>query len=135
MTDSKKEPDNTTNQEKAKYKLGRNVLALGAVSLFTDLSSQMVYPLIPTFLAALGVSPAILGLIEGIAESTASLFRTVFGRMSDKLQKRKIFIIFGYGLSAISRPFFYIASHWTLLWPFDSRTESAKRQEHRQGMP
>lgn len=68
-------------------------------SLFTDMSSQMVYPLIPTFLAALGVTPALLGLIEGFAEGTASLFRTVFGRMSNKLQKRKIFIIFGYGLS------------------------------------
>ena len=136
MTDSKKEPDNTTNQEKAKYKLGRNVLALGAVSLFTDLSSQMVYPLIPTFLAALGVSPAILGLIEGIAESTASLFRTVFGRMSDKLKKRKIFIIFGYGLSAISRPFFYIASHWTTVMAirFSDRIGKAARTPSRDAL-
>jgi len=136
MPDSKKEPDNTTNQEKAKYKLGRNVLALGAVSLFTDLSSQMVYPLIPTFLAALGVSPAILGLIEGIAESTASLFRTVFGRMSDKLQKRKIFIIFGYGLSAISRPFFYIASHWTTVMAirFSDRIGKAARTPSRDAL-
>ncbi|MCD6120615.1 MAG: MFS transporter [Spirochaetales bacterium] len=136
MPDSKKEPDNTTNQEKAKYKLGRNVLALGAVSLFTDLSSQMVYPLIPTFLAALGVSPAILGLIEGIAESTASLFRTVFGRMSDKLKKRKIFIIFGYGLSAISRPFFYIASHWTTVMAirFSDRIGKAARTPSRDAL-
>jgi MFS family permease len=98
--------------EKQKHKLGRNVISLGMVSLFTDLSSQMVYPLIPTFLDLLGTSPAILGLIEGIAEATASLFRTVFGRLSDKLKKRKLFIIFGYGLSAISRPFLYIAGHW-----------------------
>lgn len=106
------------------------------VSLFTDLSSQMVYPLIPTFLAALGVSPAILGLIEGIAESTASLFRTVFGRMSDKLQKRKIFIIFGYGLSAISRPFFYIASHWTTVMAirFSDRIGKAARTPSRDAL-
>jgi MFS family permease len=85
------------------------------VSLFTDLSSQMVYPLIPVFLTLIGASPATLGLIEGVAESTASLFRAFFGRLSDKLKKRKIFIIWGYGLSAISRPFFYFASHWTIV--------------------
>ncbi len=106
------------------------------VSLFTDLSSQMVYPLIPTFLAVLGVSPAILGLIEGIAESTASLFRTVFGRMSDKLQNRKIFIIFGYSLSAISRPFFYIASHWTTIMAirFSDRIGKAARTPSRDAL-
>ena len=106
------------------------------VSLFTDLSSQMVYPLIPTFLAVLGVSPAILGLIEGIAESTASLFRTVFGRMSDKLQKRKVFIIFGYGLSAISRPFFYFASHWTTVMAirFSDRIGKAARTPSRDAL-
>ena len=122
--------------EKTKHKLGRNVLSLGMVSLFTDLSSQMVYPLIPTFLAVLGVSPAILGLIEGIAESTASLFRTVFGRMSDKLQNRKIFIIFGYSLSAISRPFFYIASHWTTIMAirFSDRIGKAARTPSRDAL-
>ena len=122
--------------EKTKHKLGRNVLSLGMVSLFTDLSSQMVYPLIPTFLAALGVSPAILGLIEGIAESTASLFRTVFGRMSDKLQKRKIFILLGYSLSAISRPFFYIASHWTtvMIIRFSDRIGKAARTPSRDAL-
>ncbi len=106
------------------------------VSLFTDLSSQMVYPLIPMFLAALGVSPAILGLIEGIAESTSSLFRTVFGRMSDKLQKRKIFIIFGYGLSAVSRPFFYIVSHWTtvMVIRFADRIGKAARTPSRDAL-
>lgn len=136
MPDSTEKPENTANPEKTKHKLGRNVLSLGMVSLFTDLSSQMVYPLIPTFLAALGVSPAILGLIEGIAESTASLFRTVFGRMSDKFQKRKIFIIFGYGLSAISRPFFYIASHWTTVMAirFSDRLGKAARTPSRDAL-
>lgn len=136
MTDSTKKNGETPAAEKTKHKLGRNVLSLGMVSLFTDLSSQMVYPLIPTFLAVLGVSPAILGLIEGIAESTASLFRTVFGRMSDKLQKRKIFIIFGYGLSAISRPFFYIASHWTTVMAirFSDRIGKASRTPSRDAL-
>ena len=136
MLDPTKKPEDTVGLEKKKHKLGRNVLSLGMVSLFTDLSSQMVYPLIPTFLAALGVSPAILGLIEGIAESTASLFRVVFGRMSDKLQKRKIFIIFGYGLSAISRPFFYIAGHWTTVMAirFSDRIGKAARTPSRDAL-
>ena len=128
--------NNSTNTPKQNYKLGRNVLSLGMVSLFTDLSSQMVYPLIPTFLAALGVSPAILGLIEGIAESTASLFRAVFGRLSDKMQKRKIFILLGYGLSALSRPFFYFASHWTTVMAirFSDRIGKAARTPSRDAL-
>ena len=136
MSDSTKKNGETPAAEKTKHKLGRNVLSLGIVSLFTDLSSQMVYPLIPTFLAMLGVSPVILGLIEGIAESTASLFRTVFGRMSDKLQKRKVFIIFGYGLSAISRPFFYFASHWTTVMAirFSDRIGKAARTPSRDAL-
>jgi MFS family permease len=121
---------------KAKHKLERNIFSLGMVSLFTDLSSQMVYPLIPTFLALMGVSPAILGLIEGVAESTASLFRTFFGRMSDRLQKRKIFIICGYGLSALSRPFFYIAGHWTTVMAirFSDRIGKAIRTPSRDAL-
>jgi MFS family permease len=85
------------------------------VSLFTDLSSQMIYPLVPEFLAGLGVSKAVIGVIEGIAESTASLFRTVFGRWSDKSGKRKLFITFGYGLSAVSKPFLFLAGTWPVV--------------------
>jgi len=91
----------------------RNVLFLGLVSLFTDLSSQMIYPLVPEFLVSIGAKKAIIGVIEGIAESTASVFRPLFGRLSDKLKKRKLFIFIGYGLSAISKPFLYIAQAWT----------------------
>ncbi len=91
---------------------GRNVFFLGLVSLFTDLSSQMIYPLIPEFLVGLGASKTIIGLIEGVAESTASLLRTVFGRWSDKVRKRKAFIYAGYGLSAVSKPFLYLATCW-----------------------
>ena len=88
---------------------------LGLVSLFTDLSSQMVYPLVPEFLTGIGASKAIIGMIEGIAESTASLFRIVFGRLSDKLRKRKLFLVLGYGLSALSKPFLYLANVWTVV--------------------
>lgn len=88
---------------------------LGLVSLFTDLSSQMVYPLVPEFLISIGANRAIIGMIEGIAESTASLFRIVFGRLSDKLRKRKLFLVLGYGLSALSKPFLYLANVWTVV--------------------
>ena len=131
---------NSKHQEKTngsiKHKLGRNVLSLGMVSLFTDLSSQMVYPLIPTFLAALGVTPALLGLIEGVAEATASVFKAVFGRLSDKLKKRKVFIIIGYGLSAVSRPFFYLAGHWgsVLAIRFSDRIGKAARTPSRDAL-
>jgi len=90
----------------------RNVFCLGMVSLFTDLSSQMIYPLVPEFLAGLGVPKALIGLIEGIAESTASLLRSVFGRLSDRAGKRKLFIYLGYGLSAVSKPFLFLAGSW-----------------------
>ena len=93
----------------------RNVLILGLVSLFSDLSSQMVYPLIPEFLVSIGANKSIIGLIEGIAESTASIFRTVFGKLSDKLKKRILFIFLGYFLSAFSRPLLYLANVWTFV--------------------
>lgn len=98
----------TTKKEHA----SRNVIWLGMVSLFTDLSSQMIYPLMPEFLTSLGASKALIGMIEGLAEGMASLLRTVFGRWSDKLGKRKVFIYFGYGLSAISKPILCVASIW-----------------------
>jgi len=90
----------------------KNVIWLGMVSLFTDLSSQMIYPLMPEFLSSLGASKAVIGTIEGLAEGTASLLRTVFGRWSDKLGKRKVFIYLGYGLSAVSKPVLCVASVW-----------------------
>jgi hypothetical protein len=72
----------------------------------------MIYPLIPEFLVSLGANKSIIGLIEGIAESIASLFRAVFGRLSDKIKKRKLFVFLGYGLSAFSKPFLYLAGHF-----------------------
>lgn len=90
----------------------RNVIWLGLVSLFTDLSSQMIYPLVPAFLETMGVSKTVIGLVEGIAEATASLFKTVSGWLSDRYGKRKWFVFVGYGLSAISKPFLFFATVW-----------------------
>lgn len=94
----------------------RNVIILGLVSMFTDLSSQMVFPLIPLFLVdTLGAGATVVGVIEGAAEATASLLKVVSGYWSDKIKKRKPFILAGYGLSTITKPLFSLASTWPLV--------------------
>jgi len=88
-----------------KSKIPRQVFILGMVSLFTDIASEMLYPVTPIFLTAvLGSSMAVVGIIEGIAEFIAGLLKGYFGKLSDKVGKRSIFIMMGYGLSAISKP-------------------------------
>lgn len=114
----------------------KNIVLLGMVSLFTDLSSQMIYPLIPEFLVRIGARKALIGIIEGIAESTASLFRPVFGRLSDKLRKRKLFIYLGYGLSTVSKPFLFFANTWpaVLFIKFFERMGKASRTPARDAL-
>lgn len=91
-----------------------NIILLGITSLLTDISSEMVYPILPLFLVTtLGVSPAILGLIEGIAESLASLLKVFSGYFSDKIKLRKPFTIFGYASSTLGKFFLYISTGWT----------------------
>jgi MFS family permease len=91
----------------------RNVAVLGVVSFFTDLSSEMLYPIIPMFLtSALGASPAIVGIIEGLAESTASLLRIWSGWFSDRIGVRKPLVFAGYGVSAATRPLLALAHGW-----------------------
>jgi len=86
------------------------VWALGWVSFFTDVSTEIVYPLLPIFLTTtLGASMAFVGLVEGIAETTASLLKIASGWWSDRVQKRKPLMIAGYGLSALTRPLIAIA--------------------------
>jgi len=93
--------------------LSRNVIVLGLVSLFQDLSSEMLYPVVPLFLATvLGAPMTVIGLIEGFAECTAAILKAVFGRLSDRFQRRRAFISLGYGLSAMSRPLLLLANSW-----------------------
>ena len=87
-----------------KAKIPRNVVVLGLVSLFTDAASEMIYPLIPLFVSALGSGPVILGVIEGVAETTASLLKLVSGIISDKFKKRKLLVLIGYSISSLIRP-------------------------------
>jgi len=91
----------------------RNIFILGIVSLFTDLSSQMVFPLIPLFMVSvLGAGAYAVGIVEGAAETTASLLKVASGYWSDKIKKRKPFVLFGYSISTITKPLFAFATVW-----------------------
>jgi MFS family permease len=88
-----------------KSKIPKQVLLLGLVSLFTDIASEMLYPVTPIFLTVvLGSSMAVVGVIEGIAEVTAGLLKGYFGNYSDRIGKRSIFVVLGYGISALVKP-------------------------------
>jgi len=88
----------------------KNIIALGLVSLFTDISSDMIFPTSPLFLAnTLGIPKAIIGIIEGVATSAASILKAFSGHISDRIKKRKILILIAYSLSALSKPFFAAA--------------------------
>ncbi len=94
----------------------KNVLVLGLVSLFNDISSEMLYPLVPIFLTAvLGAPVAIVGLIEGIAEATASLTKAVSGWLSDRFDRRRPLVALGYGLSAIAKPLLGASTGWPMV--------------------
>ncbi|HJP86533.1 MAG TPA: MFS transporter [Gemmatimonadaceae bacterium] len=81
-------------------------MGLGAVSLFTDVSTEMIYPLLPVFLAGvLGTSSTFIGAIEGVAETTASLLKLVSGWWSDRMRSRKPFVVIGYLIASVVRPF------------------------------
>jgi len=101
-------------EKKSRIKeLPRNIWAVSITSFFMDISSEMVINLIPLFLSnALGVKTSIIGLIEGVAESTASILKIFSGWLSDKIKARKWPAVLGYALSAISKPFFYFANSW-----------------------
>ena len=91
----------------------KNVFILGLVSFFTDISSEMLYPIIPIFLTAVLHAPmSVVGLIEGIAESTASILKVMSGWLSDKSGKRKPFVIYGYSLSTFAKPLLAFAVTW-----------------------
>ncbi|MFI5230300.1 MAG: MFS transporter [Gemmatimonadales bacterium] len=94
--------------------LGRNVYALAAVSFFTDVSSEMIYPLLPVFLTAvLGASAGFIGAIEGAAESTAALLKLASGWWSDRVRRRKPMVVAGYTLASAVRPLVAIAQSAT----------------------
>ncbi len=98
----------------ARYRrLPRNVFAISLVSLLNDASSEIIYPLLPLFLAlTLGASPGVIGLIEGGAESVSSFLKLFAGYWSDRVGQRKRLIVVGYGLASFARPFLAFAQSW-----------------------
>lgn len=94
-----------------------NIIILGIASFLTDVSSEMVYPLLPLYLtsARIGATPAIVGLIEGLAESTASLVRVFSGYWSDRIRRRKPLTILGYASSTIGKFLLYVSASWPLV--------------------
>ncbi len=111
MSDTTAEPKRATIRD-----LPRNVWAVGFTSFFMDVSSEMVLNILPLFLSnVLGVKTNIIGLIEGVAEATSSILKLFSGWLSDKLGGRKWLAVTGYGLSALTKPFFYIAGTWELI--------------------
>lgn len=96
--------------------LPRTVVALGFVSFFTDMSSEMIYPLLPLFLVdVLGAGAIALGTIEGIAESTAALLKVASGWWTDRMRRRKPLVVGGYTLSGIVRPLIGLARVWPVV--------------------
>jgi len=103
----------TVNEKHPGKKLPRNVKIVGLTSFLTDVSSEMVINTLPLFMKnVLGVKTSIIGLIEGVAESTSSLLRLFSGWFSDRLGKRKALAVLGYGISALFKPLFYFANSW-----------------------
>lgn len=94
--------------------VSRTVFTLGVVSFLTDVSSEMLIPIVPQFLVfALGTPGQLVGLIEGVAESTASVLRVYAGYLADKFGRPKLLTLIGYGLAAASKPFYIGATSWT----------------------
>ena len=100
--------------ETKRPRLGRNVYALGLVSFFTDVSSEMIYPLLPVFLTSvLGASASFIGAIEGLAETTAALLKLASGWWSDRVHRRKPLVVVGYTIASAMRPLIALAQSAT----------------------
>jgi MFS family permease len=100
--------------------LTRTILLVSMVSLFTDIASEMLYPILPVYLKSIGFSVLLIGILEGMAEATAGVSKGYFGHLSDATGKRVPFIRFGYTLSALSKPMMAILTF--PVWIFFART-------------
>jgi len=125
-----------------KVGVSRNIILAGFTSFFTDISSEMIYPLIQAFVSMIMSSQKallgpILGIIEGVSESTASLLKVFFGYYSDRIQKRKLPAIAGYSTSALAKPMLVLASfgwHFVLLARFLDRVGKGIRTAPRDAL-
>lgn len=103
-------------EKMTKNKISKNILVLSVVSLLNDISSEMVYPVVPIFLSTvLGVPASLIGIIEGLAEASSKILMAVSGYISDKLHKRKLFVTVGYSFSALSHLTMALSTSWPLV--------------------
>ncbi len=110
------EKQSQIEEQKRIFGLNPNIFFLGLVSFLTDVSSEMIFTILPLFLAnVLGAAAVVIGFIEGIAESTASLLKFFSGWLSDRIGQRKSLAFIGYLLSTLAKPFMYIATTWGLV--------------------
>lgn len=103
-----------------KFRITRPIWVLSLISMFTDIASEMLYPVMPIYLESIGFSIILIGVLEGVAEAISGLSKGYFGHWSDEVGQRIPFIRWGYGLSGISRPLLAIYAH--PLWVFMART-------------
>ncbi len=103
-----------------RFRITRPIWILSLISMFTDIASEMLYPVMPIYLESIGFSIILIGVLEGVAEAISGLSKGYFGRWSDEVGQRIPFIRWGYGLSGISRPLLAIYAH--PLWVFMART-------------
>ena len=110
--------DDKLSTQQSDQSLPRNVKLLGCASCLNDIASEMIFPLLPQFLiTVLGGNRFHLGIIEGVADSASSLLKLWSGAWSDRVAKRKGFVIFGYALAALSRPVIgIITAPWQLFF-------------------
>jgi len=99
-----------STSEKARARLPATVLLLGLTSFLTDVGSEMIFPLLPAFVASLGASPAFFGLVEGLGDAVASLLKLAAGALVDRAPAKKPFVLAGYGLAALVRPLMALAT-------------------------
>ena len=117
--------------------LPRTVWLLGLISLCNDSTSELIYPLVPLFVTSvLLAGPRALGLIEGVAEATASLLKLLSGVLTDRLGHTRSWVVGGYALAAVSRPLFYLAGSWpvVLLLRFADRAGKGLRSSPRDAL-
>ena len=107
---------NTDTSRKRIWGLNPNVFFLGVVSLLTDISSEMIFTLVPLFLCnVLGAATTVVGLVGGLSESADAIFRIFSGWFSDKIGKRKLLAVLGYSISTVAKPFMYVATNWGMV--------------------
>ena len=133
-----KTPENRVDLSHGRrFRLPSTVLVLGVASFFTDFSSEMIYPLLPLFLSSvLGAGAMAIGIIEGIAEATASFVKLGSGWWTDRVRRRKPFVLFGYGMAGLVRPLIGLAPSWAfvLLLRFLDRVGKGFRASPRDAM-